>query len=196
MIIKTLFTDFGHLNPFQEGQRSLVLPDKIENITSQNANIILTFPNSNPDDLNVVLTVKGAASGEIIWDEVILTGNNIKICIRVLAYWSDEIRSDNPVQAILTSITENVPNLESIEDKTDLFTDISSRTYLGHRCNTCDKVFKYDLTKSSWQVCDCNWFMKTFNILRYYYRELRSGYKEIPSYIQSVWNIVIGKERM
>lgn len=201
-VTKTLFVDFGHLRAHEDAQKTLILLENIDSVASENTKLNFTLSKTNHEEQAVKISVKGAASGEMLWDEAILNGEGTKIRMIILAYWDENDSTDKPGQKVgtKTNIVEQgvtKPTLfieEKLKPQESIKKDIS-RTFRGRKCETCNKNFNYDETISDWENCNCRWYEKIVNILRNYYREVRSGYREIPSFLKEVWELILGKTK-
>lgn len=193
-----IFVDFGHMHTRHDGSRSFVVGSGIEAVVSKNPNIVATLSLTNPEKPKVMLSIGGADSGEILWDEVILKDGETNRQVIVFAYWDDETSEDNSIDNIDIPDSTSDKERELVSQRItyiEVAHEATPRTFKGRKCETCGKNFKYAAIPSEWEKCTCRWYEKMANLIHYAFRELRSGYKEIPLFLKETWSIIMGKAK-
>jgi hypothetical protein len=61
--------------------------------------------------------------------------------------------------------------------------------------STIDTDPRYNIDSGSWERCTCSWYQKVWNIGSHSYKELHYSVKDIPSYLQELWRVILGKEK-
>ena len=133
------------------------------------------------------ITLMGGVFGELIWEEIILETDTQEIRVPITARW---IKITAPA-----SISENSESLVP-KHKEGTQTSEEHRTFKGKSCSLCGRNFSYDSNNGTWEQCKCNWYQMAINIGKRIIIDLRSGAKEIPSYLEETWRMVLGKEKL
>jgi len=135
---------------------------------------------------DIEITLLGGSSGELVWDDIVLKTDAQEIRVPVTARW-ELPELERPVD------TNAEPAVaQPAEIKTPLKEE---RTFKGRACPRCGRNFAYDTNSMSWEECTCSWYEVIRNMSVRIYRDLRYGVKELPSYVQEIWRIIIGKEK-
>lgn len=141
-------------------------------------------------------------SGELIWDELILQTDTKEYRVLITARWVEktaETMQGKKPEPLITPITpiekqKNETPTVPIEKPVKRFTE--DRTFQGKSCWRCNKNFKYDENTGMWGKCTCTWYQMAWNITKQSVKEIRYGAKDIPSYLQELWRIILGKEKL
>ena len=171
--------DFGCLKPGEGGNITLKVCGGPADVLTHTDQLQIVTPNFGAEGCEVQVTLLPGSAGDLIWDNVILRGDNDEVSILVTARWEEqEVIEATPIP--LTQQT--VPEVHE------------ERRWKGRRCSRCGKNFAY-LDSGEWEQCDCTWYEVGINVSSSIIRDLRHGIKELPSYCQELWRVILGKEK-
>ncbi|OGO20909.1 MAG: hypothetical protein A2144_04430 [Chloroflexi bacterium RBG_16_50_9] len=191
--VESDYIDFGCLKPGEGGTMALRVSGGPGDVLV-NCDQLKVMPSSfGSDDAEIQVTLLASLGGELVWDNIVLKGQSDEVAVLVTARWEGFAVPEAVPNKPLTLI----PPVTTNEAPTIIGTPIlsSERPWTGRRCSRCYKNFAYDASVHDWEQCKCNWLQMLINIGTQIIRELRLGIKEFPSYIQELWNVVLGKEK-
>ena len=179
--------DFGNLGPGEGGSVTLNVYGGPGKVSVRSDQLKVSPTQWQEGQNNLEITLLGGSSGELIWDELILQSDNQELTVPVTARWTARI--------VETPITETIaPQIMSQPQKARTASK-EERTFKGKSCSLCGRNFGYNIDSGSWEQCTCSWYQKVRNISLHTYKELRYGAKDIPSYLQELWRVLLGKEK-
>ena len=179
--------DFGNLSPGEEASVTLSVYGGPGKVSAHSDQLRVSPTQWQEEQSCLEITLLGGSPDELIWDELILQSDNQELRVPVTARWT--------VRIVETPISETIePNvmLQSQEVKT---ISREERTFKGKYCSLCGRNFSYKIDSGSWEQCTCSFYQKVWNISSHTYKELRYGAKDIPSYLQELWRVLLGKEK-
>jgi hypothetical protein len=186
LISKPQNIDFGNLHPGMGASATLNIHGGPGRVSVRNDKLKVSLATFEKGDTILEITLLPGNSGELIWDEFILEINTGEWRVPVTARWTEQTAETTLERNIETTITiTEKPRLNSKEE----------RTFKGKSCSLCGRNFGYNIDSRSWERCTCSWYQKVGNISSHTYKELRYGVKDIPSYLQELWRIIMGKEK-
>jgi len=186
LVVKPQSIDFGSLSHGQGATVMLNVRGGPGNVTFSSDHFKVAPTSFAPEGGDIEITLLGGSSGELIWDDIVLQTDVQEIRIPVTARW--EVRElerpvDTAAEATVIQRTEaEAPPKEK-------------RTFKGRACSRCGKNFAYDTNSMSWEECTCNWYQVIRNMSMRIFKDLRYGAKELPTYLQEMWHIILGKEK-
>lgn len=172
--------DFGCLKPGQGGNIALKVSGGPCDILGYGDHFKILPTNFGMEDTEIQMTLLPGSVGDLIWDNIVLKGENEEVSLLVTARWEEQE----------TVITPPGPPPQPVPPPAP-----EERRWKGRKCSRCGKNFAYDLNSGTWEQCSCNWYEMGVNMGSYMVRELRSGIKYFPSYLQELWNVILGKEK-
>ncbi len=179
--------DFGDISPGKGASATLNVhggPGKVSVRSDQIKALPTTFECGN----NVLeITLLAGVSGELIWDEIILETDTQDYKVPVTARWIEqttETTLEPSTEAALALPKESVKSLRE------------ERTFKAKSCSLCGKNFGYSIDSGSWEQCTCTKYEMVKNMSSRIVRELRYGAKDLPSYLQELWNFILGREKL
>ena len=178
--------DFGSLGPGQGATVTLDVhggPGKVS-VNSDQLNVSLTSFEYGDNKLEIALL--GGSSGELIWDEIILQTDTSEFRVPVTARWTEQTTEISLEQNIETIVAHPQETKRSSKEE---------RTFSGKSCSLCGRNFGYNIDSGSWERCTCTWYQMVVNMSSRIVRELRYGAKDIPSYLEELWRVLLGKEK-
>ncbi len=178
--------DFGSLNPGQGVSVTLRVrggPGKVS-VRSDQLNVSPLQWQEQENALEV--TLLGGSSGELIWDEVALQTDTQELRVPVTARWTEHKAEVPVVENTETAVAQPQQVVRSSEEV---------RTFKGRSCSLCSRNFGYNVDSGSWERCTCTWYQMVGNMSSRIVRELRYGAKDLPSYLQELWRVILGKEK-
>ena len=178
--------DFGVLSSGQETTTILKVRGGSGNISFSSDHFKVTPTNFTIEGSDIEITIFGGSSGELIWDEIILHTDAQEIKVPVTARWEVSGLERPVIEVAEAPVIQRAETKKHLEDK---------RTFKGRACSRCGKNFAYDINSMSWEECTCNWYQVICNISLRIFRDLRYGVKELPLYVQEIWQIIMGKEK-
>jgi len=183
---------FGSLKPRDCGNAVLKVTGGPGDIVVHSDRLILTPSHFGDENTEIKVSTLPGSAGELIWDDIILKSNSGEIGVLITARWEGLSQED--------VISKPLPIGSSTKDKellTMFKTNVSQsvRPWTGRRCSKCQRNFAYDENIHDWERCTCNGYKMVLNISSYIVKELRQGVKYIPSYLQEIWNVILGKEK-
>lgn len=171
--------DFGCLKPGEGGNITLKVCGGPADVMTHTDRLQIVPSNFGTEDSEAQVTLLPGSAGDLIWDNVILRGDNGEVLILVTARWEEqeviEATPTPPAQQTVLEVQEE-------------------RRWKGRRCSRCGKNFAY-LESGEWEQCNCTWYEIIINMSSSIIRELRYGIKDLPSYMQELWRVILGKEK-
>lgn len=190
--VESDYIDYGCLKPSEGGSAALRVSGGPGEILVHCAQLEVTPSNFGSENTELHVVLLPSPGGELVWDNIVLKGQGSEIAVLVTARW--EGFAPDPMASKPPPIAPAVPVIRaSTLDETSISS--SERPWLGRRCSRCNKNFAYDASVHEWEECRCNWLQMLVNMVTHITKELRSGIKEFPSYMQELWNVVLGKEK-
>jgi hypothetical protein len=178
--------DFGSLSPGQGATITINIHGGPGNVSVHSDQLKVSPLQWDEDQSNLDVTLMGGSSGELLWDEVALQINNQKYIVPVTARWKEQL-GETQISYTPEAIEAQIPKATN-HSKDD-------RTFRGKSCSFCGRNFSYNIDCGSWEQCTCSWYQKVWNISSHTYKELRYGVKDIPTYLQELWRVLLGKEK-
>jgi hypothetical protein len=178
--------DFGSLIPGKGASVTFNVhggPGKVSIRSDQLKASPATFENG---DNILEITLLPGVSGELIWDEFILQTNNEACRVPVTARWTERTAETALEQNIEPAIAPTEELGRSSKEE---------RTFIGKSCSLCGRNFGYNVDSGSWERCTCTWYQMVRNMSSRIIKDLRYGAKDIPSYLQELWRVILGKEK-
>jgi len=179
--------DFGNLTPGEGASVTISVyggPGKVSVLSDQ----LRAFPAEWQEDQSCLeITLVAGSSGELIWDEFILQSNSDEVKVPVTARWTARI--------VETPVTETSAQQDVAQPQNNRPVSREERTFKGKSCSLCGRNFHYDINSGSWERCTCSWYQKVWNVSSHTYKELRYGVKDLPSYLEELWRVILGKEK-
>lgn len=173
--------DFGCLKAGEERDLILKVTGGPGRVTVNNDQLKV-FPSIfGRENSEINIKIVNGFPGELIWDNVILQNEEREISVPILGRWE------------LTQIVIEGPSLVppiQIKNTGDII-----RSFKGKACSHCGRNFSYDSNSDKWEQCSCPRYKMIFNISLRIVRELRVGIKDFPTYVQEMWNIILGKQK-
>ena len=185
--IKPLSIDYGCLSPGQQATAMLNVSGGPGKVSFSSSQLSVSPTSFECGDQKLEITLMGGVFGELIWEEIILETDTQEIRVPITARW---IKITTPA-----SISENSESLVP-KHKEGTQTSEEHRTFKGKSCSLCGRNFSYYSNSGTWEQCKCNWYQMAINIGKRIIIDLRSGAKEIPSYLEETWRMVLGKEKL
>lgn len=179
--------DYGCLTSGQEVTAELNVSGGPGKVSVGCDQVIISPTSFDQGEHTLKITLLGGRSGELICDEITLTTDAQELKVPVTARWANII--------VQTPSSENIESAtphpsEKVQNSGE------HRTFIGKSCALCGKNFCYYSNSGTWEQCNCNVAQKTINITRRIIIDLRMGAKEIPSYLEETWRLILGKERI
>ncbi len=215
LLVSPINLDFGCLMPNQAATMKLHLsggPGQIEFSKDHFSVKPQCFPS---DETEIEICIASGSNGELIWDEITVKTDTQELTVPVTARWGisqagevEDITNDISIKDIVSSLSGKespIPIQENPTDNNELYDSqfstiqpdpMEPRQYCGRICSRCGKNFSYDVSTMSWEECHCSWYEVVLNLSRRTYKDLRFGVKEIPSYLQEIWQLLLGKETL
>ena len=178
--------DFGCLSSGKGASATIKVyggPGKVTVRSDQLKPSPMTFESG---DKLIEITLLPGTSGELIWDEFVLQTDTEECLVPVTARWVEKAAEATPEQSIELAVAPIKASERSSKEE---------RTFKGKSCSLCGRNFGYNIDSGSWERCTCSWYQKAWNIGSHSYKELRYGAKDIPSYLQELWRVILGKEK-
>jgi len=186
LAVKPQSVDFGSLSHGQGATVTLNVHNGPGNVAFSSDHFKVAPTSFAAEGGDIEITLLGGSSGELIWDDIVLQKGSQEIRVLVTARW--EVRElERPVD----TATE-APVIQRTEAKAR---PKDKRTFKGRACSRCGKNFAYDTNTRAWEQCSCNWYQIIRNMSERLFKDLHYGAKELPSYVQEIWYILLGKEK-
>lgn len=190
--VESDYIDFGCLKPSEGRSAALRVSGGPGEILVHCDQLDVTPLDFGVEDTEINVTLLASPGGELIWDNIVFKGQGGEIAVLVTARWeglAPEPVISRPPATAPAVVTDQAAILSE--------TSISSleRPWTGRRCSRCHKNFAYDSNIHTWEQCRCNWLQMLVNIGTQLIKELCLGIRDIPSDVQEVWNVVLGKEK-
>jgi len=180
--------DFGSLTQGQGATAKLEVLGGPGSVTALSDYLKVSPGSFTSDSSDIEVRLLGGSEGELVWDDIVLKTDSQEIRVSVTARWELPELERTVDMGTRTAITQPA------ETTTPLKVDVE-RTFKGRACSRCGRNFAYDTGSMSWEQCTCSWYEVIWNIGVRIYRDLRYGARELPSYVQEIWRIIIGKEK-
>ncbi len=178
--------DFGSLSPGQGASATLNVYGGPGKVSVRSDQLKVSPLQWQEEESTLEITLLGGSSGELIWDEVALQADNQELRVPVTARWMEytvETLMSEDIEVTVAHPQEAGRNSRE------------ERTFRGKSCSLCGRNFGYNIDSGSWERCTCTWYKMVGNMSSRIVRELRYGAKDLPSYLQELWRIVLGKEK-
>jgi len=153
--------DFGCLKPGEGGNVTLKVcggPGDVLVHTDQLKIVPINFGIENSE---LQVTLLAGSAGELIWDNIVVKGENGELSLLVTARWEEK----DTIEAPPTPPPQ--PVSPQVQEK---------RGWKGRKCSRCGKNFAY-LDLGSWEQCHCTWYQVGINTSSRIIKELRYGIK-------------------
>ena len=185
--IKPQSIDCGSLSPGQDAKTLLHVSGGPGKVLLKSDQFKVSPTTFEKGENTIEITLLGGHSGELMWDEITLVTDAQTLTVPVTARWTGI--------TIQTSISENLEpiKLQHVEEPQR---SSERRTFNGKSCSLCGSNFGYNTGNGTWERCKCNWLQKGVNISKHIIIDLRLGAKEIPSYFEETWRMILGKEKL
>ena len=178
--------DFGSLSPGKGASVTVNIhggPGKVSVRSDQ----LKVSPSQWQEEENALeISLLAGVSGELIWDEIILQTDTQELRVPVTARWTEHTTEITLEPNIETTVAPPEKAGRSSEE---------DRTFRGKSCSLCRRNFGYNIDSGSWERCTCTWYQMVGNMSSRIVRELRYGAKDLPSYLQELWRVILGKEK-
>jgi len=186
---------FDLLKQGKSGNAALKVTGGPGEVVIQNDRLKVTPTNFGNEDTEIQINLLAGSAGELIWDNIIFKGEASEIAVLVTARWegfpTPEATSSKPVGINSTIEVTDHPSPIGTQDLVSW-----PRPWVGRRCSRCHKNFVYDASTHDWEQCHCNWYKLSVNMSKRITNDLRLGLREFPSYLEEIWRMVIGKEKL
>lgn len=159
------------------------------------------------------LVLLGGSVGELIWDGILLQGDNDELKVLVTARWEHTIAPKPKFERKRISepepgpepvaVPELVPIKLPAEEKETQTTkpevsrgEAEKRTFKGKTCRWCGKNIRYDSDSQSWKPCNtCRGTRIPISVLLRISKEFYLGVKELGPSLMEIWETLLGKEK-
>ena len=179
--------DFGDLSPGEVASATINVYGGPGNVSVRSDQLKVSPQQWQEEQSSLEITLLGGSTGELIWDELILQSDNQELKVPVTARWMART-VETPTSGTIAPRVMSQPQEARVASKEE-------RTFRGKSCSLCGRNFGYNIDSGSWEQCTCSWYQKVRNISLHTYKELRYGAKDIPSYLQELWRVLLGKEK-
>ena len=173
--------NFGSLKPGEGGNVGLTVSGGPGEVLVRNNQINVAPSTFGKEDIVLQITLSPGATGELLWDNIMVTGVTEQLSVLITARWEEQPTKE--LVAVQTS-PRLLPKYQS------------NREWKGRRCSRCNKNFGYNTNIGKWEQCNCNFYERSVNMSKRTITDLRLGISEIPSYLREIWMMVLGKEKM
>ncbi len=183
---------FGSLKPGNGGNAALRVSGGPGDILVHNDRLKVMPSSFGNEDTEIQVELLAGSAGELIWDNIVLKGQGGEIAVLITARW-EGFAPEPVVNKPLVIAPAVEVNDASILSGTQVSPSV--RPWIGRRCSRCHKNFAYDANVHDWEQCRCNWYQMAINMSLHIIKELRYGIKDLPSYIEELWRVILGKEK-
>lgn len=144
--------DFGCLKPGEQKTKILKVSGGSGKVIVNNPQIKVSPSSFNNENNELQIKLVSEAAGELIWDDIVLHGENNQIKVVVIAHWEED-----PFKII------SEPPVKETKDGNKEF--MTNRSFRGQVCSHCGKNFSYDIASKSWEQCKCPWYKRIWYII-------------------------------
>jgi len=158
------------------------------------------------------LTLLGGSVGELIWDDILLQGDDGELKVLVTARWEEVITPKPKVKS--KPKPEPMPEPERVYEPIPVRpfegekereiqetepgvseSEIEKRTFRGRTCRWCGKNIRYGTNSHSWKECDnCKGARIIVSAILRISREAYFGTRELRPSLAEIWDTLLGKE--
>lgn len=200
--------DFGCLKPGEGANATLRVSGGPSQAIVHNDRLRITPSKFGSENIEVQLTLLGGSAGELIWDDIVLQGDNGELKVLVTARWGIATGYEREVKPVTEP--EPVPMREPMPPKplsgrkekeiqeTEpgvSESEIEKRTFRGRTCRWCGKNIHYDSDSQSWKPCKtCRGAHIPIFVLLRISKEFHLGLKEVHASMAEIWDTLLGKE--
>lgn len=178
--------DFGNLSPGQGASFTLKVQGGPGKVSVRSDQLKVSPLQWQEEASTLEITLSGCSPGELIWDEVALQMDNQELRVPVTARWLEHA-VETPISEPIEAVVAQRPGAARISKE--------ERTFRGKSCSLCGRNFGYDIDSGAWEQCRCTRYQMVVNMSSRIVRELRYGAKDLPSYLQELWRVILGKEK-
>jgi hypothetical protein len=205
--------DFGCLKPREGANATLRVNGGPGQVIVHNDRLRVTPPKFGQESTELQLILLGGSAGELIWDDIVLQGDNDELKVLVTARWEHTIAPKPKFERKLTwepepglepvAVPKSVPinKLPAEEKETQTMKpevsrdEAEKRTFKGKTCRWCGKNIRYDGDSQSWKPCKtCRGARIPIAVLLRISKEFYLGLKEVHSSMAEIWDTLLGKE--
>jgi len=179
--------DFGSLNPGKGSSVTINIHGGPGKVSVRNDQLKVSSSQWQEEENALEISLLAGASGELIWDEIILQTDTGEFRVPVTARWTELSTEATHEQNIETTVAPPEEVGRNSEE---------NRTFMGKSCSLCGRNFGYNIDTGSWERCKCTWYQMVGNMSSRTVRELRYGAKDIPHYLQELWSVILGKQKL
>jgi len=211
--VKNHGIDFGCLKPGEGATATFKVSGGPGKVIVRNDRLKVTPISFGSESTELQLTLLGGSAGELIWDDILLQGDNDELKVLVTAQWDPIIAPKPKFERKLISkpapgpepvvVPESVSIKLPAEEKETQTTQpevsrgwAEKRTFRGKTCQWCGKNIHYDSDSQSWKPCaTCRGARIPLSIVLRISREFYLGVKQLGPSLMEIWETLQGKEK-